>query len=215
MITEKDILHFEQEILKFNHIAGNDILDEDLTPVYEGLILEEGEEIFTADSAEDYLDGIVDLGVVGIYWMNLVFPKGVKQYNLRFKEPDGNKVSIMNALEDSLTKHKFHYVMADWMCLLEQIQYDFDLVGAFKEVCDANMTKFPLKSTVDMEKEFEHIVSQGRYSDLTCEEVEYKSDTYLVFRAKEDLQNNRTFGGKGKIVKHSGVRLPDLTPFIK
>jgi hypothetical protein len=62
---------FQQQVLLFNTLAGNDINDKSLIALYEALVIEEAEELFEAETIYDIIDHMIDVLVVGEYLAHL------------------------------------------------------------------------------------------------------------------------------------------------
>jgi len=62
---------FQQEVLLFNTLAGNDVNDKSLIPLYEALVIEEAEELFAAKTIYDIIDHMIDTLVTGEYLAHL------------------------------------------------------------------------------------------------------------------------------------------------
>lgn len=62
---------FQQQVLLFNELAGNDVNDLSLIPLYEALVIEEAEELFEAKTIYDIIDHMIDVLVVGEYLAQL------------------------------------------------------------------------------------------------------------------------------------------------
>ena len=62
---------FQQGVMLFNELGGNDVNDKSLIPLYEALVIEEAEELFAAKTIYDIIDHMVDVLFVGEYLAHL------------------------------------------------------------------------------------------------------------------------------------------------
>lgn len=224
---DPDFLGFQNAILKMNALAGNDYHNKDLIPTYHKLLLEEMTEMdegFNTQDANEFIDGLVDFGVIGIYLFTLLNGKPPYPLNaygaidpytrLDILSTTDFKGLIANIVANAKrgTEESMATALAEWESLCKAV--DIDVTGAFHEVMNSNMSKFPVKGTVDIESEIKYIESAGRYSDIICEEKDFEGTTYLVFKARYDNHNKVDFGDTPKFVKPSTFIEPNISKFI-
>ncbi len=204
----------------------------DLTFEETGEILEaiENKERLSIEECKDlFLDGVIDSMVVGFFLNaaknNIESVNNLQlEYSLLSKEKIFLNIQKIKAIllqyesakiiEKKGTLHfNINIIKDNIESILKsvqdiayslQIEFGFDIEGAFKEVMNSNFTKFPLVGTIDPEKEVLFIESAGRYKNVT-------------YKTKVDLEgNNRVifYSDKGKFVKPSCFKEPKLSPFL-
>lgn len=91
-------------------------------------------------------------------------------------------------------------------CLQFAVSHNFDLIGAFKEVHESNMSKF-CSSKEDGESSIIQRQNEGKSDYINAEVHEVKNDnkSYFVIRRV----------GDGKVLKGAKFFEPDLSKFIK
>lgn len=228
VLTGADILYMQEQVIKFNEIAGNSVKDKSLIPLYKSLTEEEllGEdELIDSWNKCDMvgvLDGLIDSVFVSFYWSVLNgygFNKNSadKWYETAVGEVDTYSTEeLLSFLKDELTLDNPFGYQSIFMILLYKLSEKFDIVSAFDIINESNLSKFvnsKRKGGVkqqDLDLELKYIGSQGRYGDVGY----HKAGDYYVFTAKEDVKNNVVFT-KSKIVKPSSFKeVEGLEQFI-
>ena len=218
MLVYKDIVDFEKKVLTFNAVMGNFPDNKELISTYTKLCIEEGRELLTAKDHEDILDAIIDQVFTGFMLNSLTchsFEGSRKFVELALASEPYCYINAETMLA-LLSEGNENYIAytTEIIHMLAYYQDTYDIVGAFNHIFECNMSKFCIKGQVDIEAELEYIRKQGRYGKVFFEEVCYEGNTYIVFRALEDLQEGNTFSGRGKLVKHRNVQNPKLSQFI-
>lgn len=206
MLTVEQFQYMEDKVLEWNKVFGNDLNDKSLIPTYVNLCIEEGSEYVKADQTDNHVekvDALVDSVYTGFMlnrlqegqsygkWFSAVITDNMTTPSLRI---------LLSALKEY--EYIYGYTTNLPVILLEESEH-YDIFNAFKLITESNFSKAaPL--SVDIESEIEYITSQGRYADVFAEE----SNGYIIFKAKQDLQEGNTFE-KGKIVKWRGYKSPE------
>jgi hypothetical protein len=195
---------FDKKVMLFNELAGNDIKDEKLIPLYSNLLKEELQEIVDAKTPEEFLDGVIDSLVVATYLSKL--------QDIEFKvftPQTGNDLSRM--AEDAIRSIDSGYLnrVNDYMFDIKEsfLGLNVDHVGALNEVMDSNLSKFVHVGEglisdlewMDLDRQKRDILAQGRYTDVGWG---LKGD-YVVFT-----------DGNGKIMKAGNYWQPELSQYI-
>jgi len=223
-LKAQDILYMQSEVIRFNKMMSNEVTNGKLIPSYYNFTKEEFfgdnelKDSYNKENLEGILDGAIDLFFTCNYWANL--NGHILENNAWLKtidnESDMQKVRvILSDLEKSITDELSFYSQTNLLHLLcnEVFQGLFDVLGAFEEVMSANMSKYVIKGTVNVEDEIKIILEKGRYEDISVEEVESGGATYLAFKALRDNQNDVTFNTP-KLIKTRFFKEPELTQFI-
>lgn len=228
ILTGEDILYMQEQVIKFNEIAGNNTKDKSLIPLYKSLTEEEllGEdELIDSWNKGDMvgvLDGLIDSVFVSFYWAVLNgygFSKNNtdKWYATAIDEVETYSTGeLLSFLEDGLKFDKPFGYQTNFIILLYKLSEKFDIVSAFDIINESNLSKFVNSKREggveqqDLDLELKYIGSQGRYDDVGY----HKVGDYYVFTAKEDVKNNVVFS-KPKIVKPSSFKeVEGLEQFI-
>jgi hypothetical protein len=197
---------FDRKVMLFNELAGNDIADEKLIPLYSNLLKEELQEIVDAETPEEFLDGVIDSLVVGTYLFKLL--------DMEFKvfAPQvGNDLGRM--AKDTIRFIDLNYIdmVKDYMFEIKEsfLGLNVDRVGALNEVMNSNLSKFvyvgdgrmPLTDLewMDLNKQKRDIEELGRYTGISWE----RKGGYAVFT-----------DGNGKIMKAKHYWQPKLSQYI-
>lgn len=228
VLTGEDILYMQDQVIKFNEIAGNNVKDKSLISLYKSLTEEEllGEdELIDSWNKEDMvgvLDGLIDSVFVCFYWAVLNgygFSKSSsdKWYETAIDEVETYSTEeLLSFLVDELKFDNPFGYQTNFIILLYKLSEKFDIVSAFDIINGSNLSKFVnvnRKEGVDqqdLDLEVKYISSQGRYGGVNY----HKVGDYYVFTAKEDVKNNVVFT-KSKIVKPSSFKeVEGLEQFI-
>lgn len=228
VLTGEDILYMQEQVIKFNEIAGNNVKDKSLIALYKSLTEEEllGEdELINSWNKSDMvgvLDGLIDSVFVSFYWAVLNghgFSKNNtdKWYKSAVDEVDTYSTEeLLGFLRDHLKHDNPFGYQTDFTVLLYKLSEKFDIVSAFDIINESNLSKFVNSNREggveqqDLDLELKYIGSQGRYGGVDY----HKVGDYYVFTAKEDVKNNVVFT-KSKIVKPSSFKeVEGLEQFI-
>ena len=219
VLTGADILYMQEQVIKFNEIAGNNVKDKSLIPLYKSLTEEEllGEdELIDSWNKGDMvgvLDGLIDSVFVSFYWTVLNgdgFNKNSadKWYETAIDEVDTYSTEeLLSSLKYELTSDNPFGYQTNFMILLYKLSEKFDIVSAFDIINESNLSKFVDSKKEggvdqqDLDLELKYIESQGRYGGVNY----HKVGDYYVFTAKEDVKNDVVFT-KSKIVKPSSFK---------
>lgn len=206
--VEPYILYFQEKVLEFNKMFGNNLKDKSLVDVYRNLTDEEingKKELLSSYADKDWegvLDGICDTIFTGFMFLNLLdeafkgesfIPvtdiKGINRYDFKLLAKsfeEGEYLYFKNALINLISK----------LCVIS------DVKAAFDRVYLSNMSKALNKSAVSGEKYLQDLINgiekEGRYSDLWWEDV----GDYIVIKAGKDSVENKEYPS-GKIMKGS------------
>lgn len=178
-----DLDSFYKEILKMNLLVKNEPTNKEKIKVYKALTKEESGEILEAVVYKDpvlLLDGMIDTLVVGSFLSLLENPSYnfgshfIHWKSIPQEEKVANFVTLINFLIHTHEDGFFEKNVDKIISLVEKNAgfLAFDFLDGCKEVMRSNFTKFP-KSTdnVNIEKEIEHIESQGRYTGVYTKHV--------------------------------------------
>lgn len=219
ILTGEDIIYMQEQVIKFNEIAGNNTKDKSLIPLYKSLTEEEllGEdELIDSWNKGDMvgvLDGLIDSVFVSFYWAVLNghgFSKNNvdKWYETAIGEVDSYSTEeLLSFLKDELKFNNTFGYQSIFTVLLYKLSEKFDIVSAFGIIKESNLSKFvhedELYHGFDLDGEVAYIESKGRYGDVTYKKV----GNYYVFTAGKDLESGVVFD-KPKIVKSSLFKEP-------
>lgn len=222
-LTVKDIMEMVYGVEEFNTLMGNSLEDKNLIKTYRHLTEEEffGQSEFYQSylngDKDGCLDGMVDLVYVSFYWY-LLHGYTFKEEYIEQLIKEANMTSLKTDVSDLkglIEQGLSYYVVNTLIRILAkgETNSQFDIMGAFKNIQDSNLSKVILKGTVDVDKELSTIEGKGRYKDITVQEVINDDKVYLCFKAGEDTENNVKFSSP-KIIKTSLFVEPDLKQFI-
>ena len=184
VLTGEDILYMQEQVIKFNEIAGNSVKDKSLIPLYKSLTEEEllGEnELVDSWNKGDMigvLDGLIDSVFVSFYWAVLNgygFSKNNtdKWYATAIDEVDTYSTEeLLSFLEDELKFDSPFGYQTNFIILLYKLSEKFDIVSAFGIINESNLSKFVNSNQEggveqqDLDLELKYIGSQGRYGCL-------------------------------------------------
>lgn len=202
---DKYFKEFFEGVYEFNRIIGNDENDKSLIPLYTELLREEAGEMAEAKTAEEQLDSIVDVMVVGSFLAKLL------GYKLQYYEENAyvdDYCGVMEAImwwcsQEQDVEQSMSYV-EDVMAIF--LTLDIDHIGALREVNNSNFSKFiKVSGALSWEQEecydliCKSIVDKGRYTDVVWQRV----GDYIVFK-----------DGKGKCLKAPCFCEPAFSKFI-
>jgi hypothetical protein len=195
---------FDKKVMLFNELAGNDVKDEKLIPLYSNLLKEELQEIVDAKTPEEFLDGVIDSLVVATYLFKLL--------DMEFKvfaPQTDNDLSRMAQDTIKFINLGRLGIVNDYIFELKEsfLGLNVDHVGALNEVMDSNLSKFVHVGEglisdlewMDLDKQKRDILAQGRYTDVGWE----RKGDYVVFT-----------DGNGKIMKAENYWQPELSQYI-
>jgi hypothetical protein len=131
MSLQSRMLHLIEETARWNSLRYDRFYDPLLTTE---LLNEETRETLEADTAEEYLDGCMDVAFVaiGAMWKHGVDPHGI------LAALDSN----LPMSDDSVTAHLADYVNASFSYAESALNLTPDqVVDAYQIVCEANHTK--------------------------------------------------------------------------
>jgi hypothetical protein len=221
-LTVVDVLGMFSEVIDFNSKMGNSLKNKNLIDSYHKFTKE---EFFGTDeyldgvrtgNLEMILDGLCDLVHTTAYWALLNgYTPNVDVQDV-FSEVDMNTVkTISSDLKYSIEQGLSYYSMNNLIMLLAHSETlrKFDIVGAFKEVARSNNSKVIPKEGVDIEEELLYITSEGRYADISVEEVVVNGEIFLAFKAGQDVREGVTFKAP-KLIKTRQFSEPNLQQFI-
>ena len=223
LITE-NIFWMKEQIVRFNELMDNDINNKNLIGTYAKLTEEEfrgeGEflQSFLSDDKEGMLDGLIDLTFTSFYWYLLEGHTFKEEFIERLINVEADMTSLKSDVEDlkySIDKGLSYYTVNTLIRILakESIQSQFDILGAFFNILESNLSKLVLKGSVDTEKELVNILAKGRYADVSIYEKVSDDKVYYAFKAMKDIQNGVTFK-EPKLIKTSLFKEPELRSFI-
>jgi hypothetical protein len=218
-LTAKDLLNFQDTVVQFNTLIGNDLdtSDEELKAkflsTYQSLSLEEIkgdlellESIKVGDKA-GILDGICDLIYTGFAYCYISggrcdldrgeswLLKGDWKKGLGGDTPEQYIEHTLGELE----KGDAFGFQTGLLHLLGHFYKDFDIVKGFERVTKSNFSKaIPITDIKNLDEEIKTIEDKGRYAGIGTREV----NGFMVFTAMEDLQEGRKFASP-KIIKAS------------
>ena len=227
-LTAKDLLNFNNTVIKFNTMMGNDLHTTDpeqkakLVATYKNLSLEEltseGEliESFEKGDKEGIMDGLCDLIYVGFAYCTLeggrcnidrdegwVMEGSWKDSYFRPASPKQS----MTHMVDVLNSDNPYAFQTELLILLGSMYKEFDIVKGFARVTESNFSKVILTETItDLEGEIQTIINAGRYAGIATREV----GEYTVFTATEDVREGRKFAAPKTIKASSFVDVSDL-----
>lgn len=205
------IKKYYQDIIDWNAITGNSVLNENLRKVYTNLVDEETEETLTGLRDKDqveFIDGVIDSLVVGSYLYALKNKADFTSYAKR----DLTNVELSEAI-DVVEKIKLNgtifenidKILSVYEDVFYTIKDSVNVFGAFQEVLNSNWSKFPDTNLVSPEEEVSYIENQGRYKGVVFSIVETSTNSKkYVFRDEN-----------GKILKPSTFKEPQLAQFIQ
>lgn len=203
-LTPEDFLYFEEQVIKFNELLGNDISDKSLSPTYQGLTEEEFNELKVAveeGNEVEELDAIIDLIFVNFYSAILEgdpLKEWVDWLDIVCNDKDIKLLCGTDILEDNLRKpvYIFQTVLVGYII---SNQHRFDIRGAFERVLESNLSKaIKITNDIDIQKYVDEVISKGRYKGVDYREV----NGYYVITATEDVQEGRIYSSP-KVVKGS------------
>lgn len=217
-LTVEDILYFEDEVIKWNALFGNDVNDKSLIPTYHSLSKEEwfgkGEYLdsYNSGDIEGRLDGLIDSIFVGFYWaalegFSLQKEKTFLSDLVVGKAIDDTTEDLVILVGESLIYSQIYDYQTYLLCLLYKEQQHFDIRSGFDRVLRSNYSKAAhVNDGLNVQEEIASIEAQGRYGDVFAQ---YVGD-HIIFRAKKDLQEGVVYE-KGKVVKpHTFKSVEDL-----
>lgn len=222
-LTVQNIMEMVEGVREFNTIMGNSLGDKNLIKTYHHLTEEEffGQtefyQSYLSGDKEGQLDGMIDLIYVSFYWY-LLHGYTFKEEYIEQLIKESNMTSLKTDVADLkglIEQGLSYYVVNTLIRILAKTETNtqFDIMGAFNNIRESNLSKVILKGTVDIDKELAIIESKGRYKDITVQEVTNNDKVYLCFKAGEDTENNVKFSSP-KIIKTSHFVEPSLSEFI-
>ena len=195
----------QQDILLFNTLAGNDVDNKELIPLYEGLLLEECNELYDAKDVYDIADHQIDVAVIGDFLARLYgFTDGILSgqgitgagnihdiYNdndhLVFLIKQGCKspLQILDALQISVMNFRDSYVPHEKL---------------MNEIMESNLSKFIPSHAISVEEA--ESICKNIEEETIYKGVDFKMiNGYYVF-----------IDSKGKVMKrHNWFKDVDLT----
>lgn len=224
-LTVQDVLYMQKEVIRFNSLMGNSIDNKGLIDTYKFLTKEEclgdGEllDSYRKGDKEGTLDGLIDMVFVSFYFALL---EGHKlqddEYLDRQVNIETNMTTLSNDLLDieKLVQDGLSFYTRNTLVRIlskGEVAFQYDIMGAFNNILESNLSKLVVKGTVDPYEEMDKILAKGRYSVLSVEEVENEGIVYLAFKALHDSQNDVTFS-EPKLIKTSLFKEPELGQFI-
>ncbi|AGH32258.1 nucleotide pyrophosphohydrolase [Vibrio phage 11895-B1] len=212
-LTYNDLLTFENTVVKWNKIFGNNPDDVSLIPTYRDLTSEEFEELvegIETNNHEETLDAIADIIYTSFMWAVLQ-GKGIatsadEAYYVNMWENMSIGTSLELCLErmsEALGENDSFKFKTYFDMVLFKLSDNYDIVSAFNRVTESNFSK-SCDQSVDDGKEIEYILDEGRYVGIYTEE----SNGRVIFKAEYDVKNDVKYP-KGKIVKPSTYRSPE------
>lgn len=218
--------HHLEQVMKFNHIAGNTRKDKDfLREVYKDLCVEEaketvcafngtdvdGNELTERESLREVVDGCCDIFyVAGFYHRYLEGLPLLPVHNSKSLQICSHSITLVS--EDNIDT-SYHYLLDSARDILLDLNIDHN--AALEEVHKSNLSKFidvtgipleDLQEIATLECADIKNIYQEKGKDLnevSYEAVTYEQETYLVFRNEN-----------GKVVKPSSFVEPDLDKVI-
>lgn len=224
VLTFKDMLYFQEEVIKWNALFGNSVEDQSLIPTYKSLAVEEllGKgELLDSLSAKDHkgiCDGLVDFIFTAGFWLNLrgtyITQKDARLCDQDFEYSWGGLGTIAAPLGDLLLADDTFWLQTNLVVMLSMAAGKYDIVGAFNRILESNTSKAVSKASGICPHDCcDEVVTAGRYTEVFFED---KGDFYLI-KAHKDLQEGTDYP-QGKIVKgswyHSVEDLGGLREFI-
>lgn len=211
-IPKIDLLDSLEGTILWNEIAclGAHDLSEKRIELQHSLVVEEArelEEAYKAGDKVEVVDAICDLIFVALYADFLEDHKAFKLglYDLNM---DGASVGILFSHSDEELLEILYGFVADklysnivQMCIDFGFIYKFDLAGAYNEVLESNMSKFPLVEETDINHELLYFSTKSKYNSVT----------HTVYNGRYLF---RCDGGEGKIVKPTAFKEPKLEVYI-
>ena len=203
------------KVVFWNSLAGNDVKDESLIPVYLQLAREEffGQNEFlqgwfTGDKVMQ-ADGVADLVFTYGFLCKLMQDSSVYENDVEIKSY--SLEDMVNHLSTNLIYGYENYEALYSLCL--KMSEVMDVEAVFDTVYESNMTKYVHEAQLgdfDLEEEVRIIEEQNRYSGVDY----HKVGSYYIFTAKQDVQSGVVFD-KPKIVKPSTFKeVQGLEQFI-
>lgn len=225
-LTPNDLINFNNTVIKFNTMMGNDLFTTDpeqkakLLETYRNLSLEEltgkGEliESIEAEDKAGILDGLCDLIYTGFAYCTLEGGRCNINRNEDWvtkgswkRDNTSTTGALLEGMVHSLETSRPYGFQTEFLNVLGRVFTEFDIVAGFDRVTESNFSKVILTNTItDLEGEIQTIINAGRYSGIATRTV----GEYTVFTATEDLQEGRTFGSPKIIKASSFVDLDDL-----
>lgn len=220
-LTVKDFMHMQDQVVKWNRLAGNDRRDSSLTKTYQQLSHEEVfgknelKQGFDTDDLEMIADGLCDCVFTVFMWSVFADNEFTSRDYGFLKDVEKKSVSYMDQSVESTFKHfaesvkvKDHFAaQTNLVILLQHMNEKIDIMEAFRRVCVSNYSKFPEKESVtDVLAECRMIEEKGRYRGICAKTIDH--DRRIVFLAKSEVQDDGTekVYGSPKIVKSSQFR---------
>lgn len=179
-------------------------------------LLEELQELKDAIAANDdveIVDALCDILFVGVYatFMDLNSDHDECRFGYIYPEIllDGDEciyrdlvlMNLFNDLEDLVNKRCYYATIVK--LVQQSIFLKFDLKKAYENVVMSNWTKYPMIEDVVIADELDYLNNHSKYAGKNVVAIEV--DGHYVFRID---------GGKGKIIKYSGYKEPQLEQFI-
>ena len=203
------------KVVFWNSLAGNDVKDESLIPVYLQLSREEMfgkneflQGWFTGDKVMQ-ADGVADLVFTYGFLCKLMQDSSIYENDVEIKSY--SLEDMVNHLSTNLIYGYENYEALYSLCL--KMSEVMDVEAVFDTVYESNMTKYVHEAQLgdfDLEEEVRIIEEQNRYSGVDY----HKVGSYYIFTAKQDVQSGVVFD-KPKIVKPSTFKeVQGLEQFI-
>lgn len=219
--------HHLEQVMKFNHIAGNTRKDKDfLRKIYKDLCIEEanetvcafngtdvdGNELTERESLREVVDGCCDIFYVAGFYQHFLEGLHLGSTQLGYTlELNINQIHMYSGgFNDRIDPI---YLLCNARNILIDLNIDHN--AALEEVHKSNLSKFidvtgiPLEdleeiATTEMEEIKSIYTAKGKdLKEVTYEAVTYEDETYLVFRNEN-----------GKVIKPSSFVEPDLDRVI-
>ena len=208
------------KVVFWNSLAGNDVKDESLIPVYLQLAREEffgqneflqgwftGDKVMQADGLADSVFTGGFLAVLTDSDENFIIPD--EDYRDLYSTEE-----LVGEYSDTLINTSGYDLLREnlyGLCL--KMSEVMDVEAVFNTVYESNMTKYVHEAQLgdfDLDEEVRIIEEQNRYSGVDY----HKVGLYYIFTAKQDVQSGVVFD-KPKIVKPSTFKeVQGLEQFI-
>lgn len=196
---DMDFTWFWDAVQTFNKITSPDGIDKELQ---HDLIVEEANELLSAETKEEVLDAIVDT-------MFTLAPV-VDRDDFFNDSAETMNDQILGNINSCINRRMYHLTTSYLFDIIAN--FKGDVQGAAKEIVRSNMSKFPVgemddlvSGTTAMQTERWYSEVKGQYIPLAHKLVTVDDTTYNVFYNADT----------GKVVKPYGYfSEPDLTPYI-
>ena len=211
--TFDDLLYIQQSVIDWNIIFGIKPEDSQYVSLYHSLSKEEfnGKGEFypslMAGEIEGIADGLGDMCFTVFQWAVLDGNMMLDNYDRSWFD----KIVVGNLVHDQhvseLDKHLVEGNSFGAQTSLIHLLYyysrkEYDVMGIFNRIKESNYSKAVKKEkVVDVQDEIDYIKEQGRYGDISCEEVVAPNgEEYYIFKAGQDVRSGVVFD-KPKVIK--------------